>query len=365
VFKDPKSSRKEKGTVTRLYDRKFITYSFELENSLSGFKVPKTVKVPNPFGVCPIVHMPNLPKVGMAWGFSDFYTCIPYFILYHRTLARGFEAQQYSGRPIMVITGIPGMSVDAWIESSFGVNPKDTSAAAESKVLDFFNKHKILALAGDVKAAFIEPMSPTGKTTEILTQIIAQISRLSALPEFLFGASIEGNMSGLREQYARLNAHVQYKQATLTPYLVQLIKMAMVYYTIVTKNEETGELLDGYSMVKDMATANKYEIKLIWPELLGTAERNKIEALTIGTNAGAVSRQGYLEAFPQYFPSPETELARIEDESTRFASATDGAGGNPAVAEPQSGKNANSRRSRSNASGSKSGDNADGQPTGK
>jgi hypothetical protein len=311
--------------------------------------------------------MPNLPKVGMAWGFSDFYACIPYFMLYHRTLSRGFEAQQYSGRPMLVVTGVQG-DASSWIQTTLGIDSKSTTAAQESKVMELFNKHKMLVLSGEAKAQFVESVSPTGKTTEILSQIISQISRLSALPEFLFGAAVGGNMSGLREQYSRLNAHVQYKQATLTPSIVQLIKMAMVYYTIVTKNEETGELLDTYGLVKDMATADKYDVKLIWPELLGTAERNKIEALTLMTNANAVSRQGALEAFPQFFPSPETELTRIENESTRFAlpetgdGATGGSSSNT-VPKSQATRNSDQRRRNSNKSGSKTGDNADGQPT--
>jgi len=301
--------------ITRNYTAKQIQYKSEIVEAAAGVLRPKPVTIPNPLGICPVVHLPNLRPAGYQFGVSDFYACIPYFLLFHHTLLRGYESQQYSGRPILTITGIEG-NVKQWLSLSFGIDvDSESEESLSSKILDLFKKHKLLALSGPVKAEFIESKIPIGKTEEILKVCLGQIARLSSVPEFVFGASLEQANASIREQYASLRAKIELKQSTLTPYLRHLIRMAMVWYTTVSKNNETGEPLETYGLVSTYTDALKnYKIELIWPEFLGSEQRTKVEALAMLAQAGAISKKGLMKNYPALIPSPDGEISQLEDE---------------------------------------------------
>jgi hypothetical protein len=340
--------------IIRNYNAEQIKYTAEIVQAVQGVKKPKAKSFPNPLGICPVVHIPNLRQSGYQFGVSDFYSCIPYFILFHQTLMRGFEAQQYSGRPILTITGIPG-SVEQWLLLSFGIDVNaESEDSLSSKILDMFKKHKMLALSGDVKAQFVESATPTGKTTEILAMCLAQIARLSTIPEFVFGAQLDQGSASVREQYAALRAKIMLKQAQLTPYLRHILRMAMVWYTTQNTNDETGISLDTYSIASSYEeTLQKFKIELIWPEFLGQEQRNKIEALALMSQGGAISRKGLMKNYQDLVPSPDGEMEQIKLEMQEL-------GALQAANDPQASQNAD-ERNRKNTSGS--GDNPDASRT--
>lgn len=315
-LKSQNSSATAEMKVTRNYNAKQIKYTAEITDAVQGVVRPKSVTLVNPLGICPVVHLPNLRPAGYQFGVSDFYSSIPYFLLFHQTLMRGFESQQYGGRPILTITGIEG-SVAQWLQMSFGIDVNaESEDSLSSKILDMFKKHKLLALSGNVQAQFIESKTPIGKTEEILRVCLAQIARLSTVPEFVFGAALETANASVREQYAALQGKIGLKQAAITPYLCHIIRMAMVWYSTVSKNEETGEPLETIGLVSTFADALKnYKIKLIWPEFLGAEKRTKIEALAMLAQAGAVSKKSLMNNYPELIPSPDAELTELETEA--------------------------------------------------
>jgi len=345
---------KSQATITRWYDLKNIKYEIEVENPPQGFQTPPPVTRQNPFiGVVPIMHLPNLKRPGYIFGFSDFYSSLPFMTLFHRVLTKGYESQQYHGSPILVVSGIEG-PVSQWLSDSFGIEAEDLDTEeASTKILNFFKKHKFLALSQAVKAEFVESSSPIGRTTEIIKILLDQVSRLSAVPSFVFGAEMEQGNANVREQYARLRAHIALKRAQFEPYLAKLIKMAMVWYSTFDKNEETGETYENIGMITDWDETNKYTVELIWPEFVGMDVRNKIEAGTLLANAGAVSRQGLGEMFPQYVASPTTELERMKSEMEEL-------GPLEGAPDSQGSQNADERRRKDKST---TGDNPDGGRT--
>jgi hypothetical protein len=126
-----------------------------------------------------------------------------------------------------------------------------------------------------------------------------------------------------------------------------------VWYTVFKKNEETGETLESYGLVNKWEDTKQFAIQFVWPELLGTDARLKIEAMSMMAQANAVSREGLLEAFPQYITSPSNEVARLEAEIKTFM---------PLETPPQqtSQENSDARRRKDKGRGS----NTDGSPQG-
>lgn len=328
--------RKIKTALVRTYDAETIEYKIETQSKAKGVDLPTSISLPNPIGVCPMLHVANLKTAGKKFGLSDFYNCIPYFIMFHRTIKRGFEAQQYSGKPILVVEGIEG-PVQQWLQQTFGI---DTSADLNSQaktVLNFFKRHKMFFFAGNVTSKFIEAKEITGRTAEILSYCRAMISIGSAIPEFMFGASLQKETAAVREQYINIKARLDAKQVQMEEVYRTLIKWAFVWYTTITKNEITGEPEETYGLMSTLEEAKQYKIDLIWPEFLGSEVRERIEAGTLLANAGSISRLGLLKLFPSYVPNPEAELEVLKSEMKEFG---------PLEASPdsQGSKNADERR---------------------
>lgn len=349
------TGRKVKMKITRNYTDKEITYESELQTKSKytvNIKVPDKIKVTNPLDTVPVILIPNLKKAGKAFGYSELYWALPYFELYHKTLVRGFEAQQYSGKPILTISGIEG-DVASWFLRTFGIDVTEQGTdALDTTLINFYKRYQLLALAGNVTAEFVESKTPTGKTKEILDIVIGLISQVTGIPEFLFGGSSENMTDSLaREQLLTLKARTEIKQVKLNDYLIQLIKMAMVWYNHISKNEETGETLEKIGLVSQMSDTNKYRIKLIWPEIISSDGKLKNEVFAMMLNAGAVSRLSTLKNYQSYVPNPEEELKQIEAEREIFGDL-----GN--VPQTSAQKNSKQRR-RNDKSNQNTGDDAD------
>ena len=344
-LKDLNSSKTAEVKITRNYNAKQIKYATEVTEASQGIKLPKAVTIPNPLGICPVVHLPNMRPSGFQFGVSDFYACIPYFLMFHHTLMRGYESQQYSGRPILTITGIEG-NVKQWLKLSFDIDvDTESQDSLDSKILAMFKRHKMLALSGAVTAQFVESKIPIGKTEEILRMCLGQIARLSSVPEFVLGAALEQSNTSVREQYASLRAKISLKQAQLTPYLRHLLRMAMVWYTKISRNQETGEALETYGIVNTYEDARKnFKIELIWPEFLGSEQRTKMETLAMLAQAGAISKKGLIQNYPELIPSPEAELAQLETEQQEAAKLQQEFATPSDVKQPQATANAKERR---------------------
>lgn len=347
------TGRKVKMKIIRNYTDKEITYEAELQTKskyTDNVKVPDKVKFPNPLGTAvPAMLIPNLKKAGQAFGYSELYWVLPYFEMFHKTLVRGFESQQYSGKPILVVSGIAGDTA-SWYLRTFGIDvTKQGTVDVDSKLLQLFKRYGMLALADNVKADFIESKTPTGKTKEIMDIVIAQISRVTGIPEFLFGGPGANTTDSLaREQLLSLKKKVEYKQVQLNPYIIRLIRMAMVWYSTVAKNAETGEVLEKIGVVNTFEDTAKYRIKLIWPEVIASDGRLKNEAFAMMLNAGAVSRLSTLKNYQSFIPNPEAELDQIEEEEKRFGEV----GGVPQTSAQKNSK----QRRRNNKSNQDTGD---------
>lgn len=317
------SGRKVKILVEREYTPKDIIYSTTTDSRAEGIKLPKIRKITNPLGVCPIVMIPNKPRIGGVFGFCDFQSCIPYFYIFHKTMMRGFESQQYSGNPILLFKNIEG-PVKPWLNKTFGIDIDSMSTTTmKEKIFQFFKLFKIIALSDNADAEFLESKLPLGKTSEVLDAAFKQICRLSMLPEFLWGAQIESSNATVREQYAPIKAVMRHKRMGLEKALRTLIKWSWLWYTNVTQNPETGETFESYGIMKNGKAINNFKVDLIWPEFLGSDQRVKIEALAMLANAKAVSRRGLLTNYKQYIPSAEIELANIKSEEEEFGSVGD------------------------------------------
>jgi len=318
---NPDTGKKVKIKLARYYKQDVVEYltSLDTKSKLTkNIQIKPKIVQPNPLGVCPVIHLPNRQRAGYQFGWSDFYGCIPFFLIFHKVLKRGFESQQYSGKPIFVISGIQG-PVPAWIQRTFGIDINNVDTDLEqSKVMQLLKKHKMFFLADNVTAEFIESKVPIGKTSEILDICIKQIARVSGIPEFLFGAGLEASSASTREQYSGLKGIIRKKQVAYERALNKLIRWAFVIYSTNSKNEETNEPLETYGLWNSLEDGLEFKVDLHWPEMIGSDERIKNESLVLMANAGAISRQTLGNNFQKLIPNAVDEQKKLLEEKELF-----------------------------------------------
>ncbi|MFA5714220.1 MAG: phage portal protein [Candidatus Paceibacterota bacterium] len=315
--------------ITRTWNPKEVLFTAVADNpqvSLKDFGNPK-IKVINPLGICPAIHIPNNHVKTNFFGWSEVYQCVPYFNIFHSILLRGIEAQQFVGKPILTVSGIQGM-VKTWLKRSFDIDvAKDTDTAVQTKMTAFLNRHKFLAFADKVDAKYLETRYPIGATPELLEIAMKMIVMTSMVPQFMFGGEMSSANATVREQYVPLQAHIKMKQVAFGAVLKKLIKLALYYYSTVTKNEATGATLQSYGFIKNPEELDKYKIELKWPPILNSDANVKLEMLRLLTTINGLSFEGAYENLGDIIPDAETELERLRKEQadTTLPAKTQGA----------------------------------------
>lgn len=316
VLDDPQRQEKIKAVVSRYWDRE--EYIFEATSDDSLGNVVDTPKIQNShdLGEVPVVHFANNREPGNVFGISELRPLIPFMNLIHSTIVRGWEAQQYMGKPILKVTGIKG-NVASWLFKTFGIrveNAADESDALKTAMFNFFRRFKFLALTDEADANYIESRYVTGATEEIYRMVFKLFVNTSLIPEFLFGSAIESANAAVREQYSGLRAYIAKKQIALEPAIIKLCKFALYYYSTLESDEETGKPLPTYNFVTNPEELETIDIKLIWPKFLNSDEAMKNDAIKMLLEQGVLSKQTAIDNYKELIPHGDKELDRVRSE---------------------------------------------------
>jgi len=80
---------------------------------------------PNPLGVIPVVHIPNVRISGSPWGLSDCYDIIPINRSYNETSTDVADIVNYHAAPVTVIIGAKAAQLEKGANKVWGGLPKD------------------------------------------------------------------------------------------------------------------------------------------------------------------------------------------------------------------------------------------------
>jgi len=80
---------------------------------------------PNPLGVIPVVHIPNVRISGSPWGLSDCYDIIPINRIYNEVSTDVADIVNYHAAPVTVITGAKASQLEKGANKVWGGLPKD------------------------------------------------------------------------------------------------------------------------------------------------------------------------------------------------------------------------------------------------
>ena len=263
---------------------------------------------PNPLGIIPVVHIPNIPVSGSPWGLADAHDIITINRAYNEISTDVADIINYHASPVTVIIGAKASNLEKGAKKVWGGLPKDS---------------QVFNLEGG--AAGIDGAL---KYLELLKQSMHEMMNV---PETALGqVQPISNTSGvaLSIQYQPLMNRWSQKTAQYGKGLEKINELIMLNLavkepqTLIYNPDVDGPIKDGQLTKLDAEDPITYQNYAQFPPPLPLDKLLILNELTTKISMGLESKEGALRALGEEFP--EEKLQEIRDELKADAAA-DGA----------------------------------------
>ena len=253
---------------------------------------------PNPLGLIPVVHIPNIPVSGSPWGLADAHDIITINRSYNEISTDIADIINYHAAPVTVIIGAKASSLEKGAKKVWGGLPKDSSV---------FN---LEGGAAGIQGAL-----------QYLETLKRSMHEIMNVPETALGqVQPISNTSGvaLSIQFQPLMNRWTQKSSQYGKGLEQINELVMLHIVIkepelLTYNpEEDGPLKEGQVDELDPNDPLTYLTYAHFPPPLPLDKLVLLNELSQKMSMGLESKEGALRALGEEFPEEKLEEIRKE-----------------------------------------------------
>ena len=253
---------------------------------------------PNPIGVVPVIHIPNVLVSGSPWGLSDCHDVITLNRAYNETATDVADIVNYHAAPVTVITGAKASSLEKGPKKVWGGLPKDA---------------QVFNLEGGGQGLM--------GALEYLKMLKTSMHEMIGVPETALGqVQPISNTSGvaLSIQYQPLMNRYQQK---LVQYGEGLRRInSLVLRTLSVKEPEmftynpvfNGPIKENQLTQLDLNNPITYETIVHFPQPLPLDKLIVLNEIQQKMNLNLESREGALRQLGEEFPAEKLEEIRAE-----------------------------------------------------
>jgi hypothetical protein len=253
---------------------------------------------PNPMGIIPVVHIPNIPVSGSPWGLADAHDIISINRAYNEISTDIADIINYHAAPVTVITGAKASNLEKGAKKVWGGLPKDASV---------FN---LEGGGSGIQGAL-----------QYLETLKRSMHELMNIPETALGQSAPvSNTSGvaLQIQFQPLMNRWTQKSSQYGKGLEQINELVLL--TLATKEPETfifnpdvdANLEEGQADRLDPNDPITYLTFTHFPPPLPLDKIVLLNELQQKMTMGLESKEGALRALGEQFPNEKLEEIRAE-----------------------------------------------------
>ncbi|MEU4534273.1 phage portal protein [Streptosporangium sp. NPDC023825] len=252
---------------------------------------------PNPLGVIPVVHIPNVFVSGSPWGQSDIESIISLNREYNEKATEVSDIIGYHAAPITVVTGAKVSNLQRGAKNVWGGLPPDANV---------YNLENGVDLAGPL--AYLELLKRSmHEMTGVPETALGQMQPISNTS----GVALAIQYQPAMQKYAR-------KKRTYTTGLVRINEL--VLRTLFLFEPETltydptmdGIIQDGQPTRVDPRDPLLYQTECSWPPPLPVDALIKLNEVQMMLMLGLESKRGALHSMGEEFP--DEKMAEIFDE---------------------------------------------------
>lgn len=248
---------------------------------------------PNPLGMIPIVHIPNIEVSGSPWGQSDIGDIVPLNREYNEKATDVSDIINYHVSPVTIITGAKASNLEKGARKVWAGLPKDANV---------FN------LQGGTDAL--------PHALAYLALLKTAMHEMTGVPETALGqVQPISNTSGvaLAIQWQSMMAKYHQKRITYTVGLErinELILRTLFFYepeTLAYDPTTEGLMEDGQPAVLDPNDPVVYQIECDWPAPLPVDVLVKLNEIQVKMSLGLESKRGALKDLGEEFPAEKLQ----------------------------------------------------------
>jgi hypothetical protein len=253
---------------------------------------------PNPLGIVPVVHIPNMPVSGSPWGLSDAHDIIAINRAYNEISTDIADIVNYHAAPVTVIVGAKASNLEKGAKKVWGGLPKDA---------------QVFNLEGGG--------SGLSGAMEYLSMLKTSMHELMNIPETALGqVQPISNTSGvaLSIQYQPLMNRWSQKTAMYGKGLEKINEIVILNLavkepeTLIYNPDEDGPIKEGQLLKLDPNDPTTYITYANFPPPLPLDQLVLLNEIQQKMSMGLESKEGALRALGVEFP--EEKLVEIQKE---------------------------------------------------
>lgn len=256
---------------------------------------------PNPLGIIPVVHIPNIPISGSPWGLADVADLIPLNREYNEKSNEVSDIINYHAAPITIVTGAKISNLTRGANRVWGGLPKDSQVFNLENGVDLTGPLAYLEL---IKRAMHEmigvPETALGQTQAISNTSAAALAATNQ--SLMQHRSLKNQVygKGVRE----INEIIL---RTYFCYEPQTLRYNANSFGIKTEPDQVDKL--------DPQDPAVYDIVVKWPEPLPIDTLVTLNEIQVKMALGLESKRGALRALGEQFV--DEKFAELYDEKLR------------------------------------------------
>jgi hypothetical protein len=257
---------------------------------------------PNPLGVIPIVHIPNVPVSGSPWGLADIQDILSLNREYNEKATDISDIVAYHAAPVTIITGAKASNLEKSARKVWGGLPKEANVYNLENGVDLVGPLEYLHL---LKLAMHEMMG----IPEVALGQIQPISNTSGV--------------ALAIQYQPTMSKYHLKRIQYTAGLKKInefVLRTLAFYDpdrFIYDPLTEGIIEDGQPEVLNLADPLTYQTDCHWPPPLPLDAMVKLQEITQKMMLGIESKRSALRELGEQFP--DEKVQELFDEQVREA----------------------------------------------
>jgi hypothetical protein len=252
---------------------------------------------PNPLGMIPIVHIPNITVSGSPWGLSDIGDVTALNQEYNQKVTDVSDIINYHAAPVTIITGAKASNLEKGPKKVWGGLPKDANV---------FNLENAVDLGGPM--AYLEMLKRAmHEMTGVPETALGQVQPISNTSGVALAVQYQPMMQ--RYNLKRLNYSIGFKKVNEFCLRTLFLKEPE---TVVFNPDTEGIMGPGMPPVVDPNDPLIYLVEAEWPAPLPVDKLIKLQEILQLWQMGLESKKGALKMLGEEFP--DEKLAEVFEE---------------------------------------------------
>jgi hypothetical protein len=278
VFPDPMQPAQKMRIIDEYYaDRRTRV------KLLNGTEIARE-EWPNPLGVVPVVHWPNLRSLDEMFGRPEGEALVYALQRYGEVLDAALDGNRKQGRSLLAIEGFDSQAdLDKFWEM-YGKTEtiEHPDGTSETAVYIDLTSDDVITLSGNATASFKAPDAKAEDTMTLLEVLYYLFIEHTELPEFIMGTAVASSKASTETQMPPFELFITKKQGMIEKPLMQLLDIGRRMLGVVDAGLRTGA----------------DEIRLSWPTLSGEDGKLTLDTLKWAYGVGLIDDETALQLAP-------------------------------------------------------------------